>query len=139
MNDASAGPCILYAVSCGLSDKDLADRYDILARRGGKESLNEDEENGENNEEEEQEGSGSKFPLKAWNQRKHPNLGYEPGEEHHVEKLPLLPDLAASERGQTEGRKVPLSTLNFNGTPLAPSAHPGETPEKRLLGKRIVG
>ena len=37
LNDAPAGPCILYAVSCGLSDKDLADRYDLLARRGGKE------------------------------------------------------------------------------------------------------
>jgi hypothetical protein len=97
MNDAPAGPCILYAVSCGLSDKDLADRYDLLARRGGKDQEEPEEvEEGE----EESEGSGSSFRLKAWNQRKHPNLGYEPGEEHHVEKLPLFPDFTASERGQ---------------------------------------
>ena len=79
MNDAPAGPCILYAVSCGLSDKDLADRYDLLARRGGKEQ--EEHEEAEEEGEEEEEGSGSSFRLKAWNQRKHPNLGYEPGEE----------------------------------------------------------
>jgi len=108
MNDAPAGPCILYAVSCGLSDKDLADRYDLLARRGGKESLNEDE--GKDEDTDEEEGSGSAFRLKAWNQRKHPNLGYEPGEEHHVDKLPLFPDLSAepSGRGPAEGREIPL-------------------------------
>ncbi len=109
MNDAPAGPCILYAVSCGLSDKDLADRYDILARRGGKELTAEDTENAEEeNVEEEEEGSGSAFRLKAWNQRKHPNLGYEPGEEHHIEKLPLFPDLSTSDRVQAEGREIPL-------------------------------
>ena len=40
MNDAPAGPCILYAVSCGLSDKDLADRYDLLARGAEKSKRN---------------------------------------------------------------------------------------------------
>ncbi len=102
MNDAPAGPCILYAVSCGLSDKDLADRYDLLARRGGKEQEEPEEvEEGE----EEQEGSGSSFRLKAWNQRKRPNLGYDPGEEHHIEKLPLFPDLVPESHA---GREIPL-------------------------------
>ena len=88
--DAPAGPCILYAVSCGLSDKDLADRYDLLARRGGKEEDAEEEdlEDGES-----ELGSGSAFRLKAWNQRKQLNMGYDHGESHHVEKLPLFPDL----------------------------------------------
>jgi putative DNA methylase len=32
MDDAPIGACILYAISCGLSDHDLADRYEILRR-----------------------------------------------------------------------------------------------------------
>ena len=32
LGDAPIGACILYALSCNLSDADLADRYDILAR-----------------------------------------------------------------------------------------------------------
>src|SRR5581483_1639746 len=34
MEDAPVGPCILYAVSCGLSDSDLVDQFDLLARTG---------------------------------------------------------------------------------------------------------
>ena len=32
MSDAPIGACILYAVSCNLSDRDLTNRYDILSR-----------------------------------------------------------------------------------------------------------
>ncbi len=32
LGDAPAGPCILYAVSCNLSDKAFADDHDILAQ-----------------------------------------------------------------------------------------------------------
>ena len=35
MDDAPIGACILYAISCGLSDHDLADRHEILQRTGG--------------------------------------------------------------------------------------------------------
>lgn len=35
MEDIAAGACILYAVSCGLSDRQLADTYDLLTRTGG--------------------------------------------------------------------------------------------------------
>ncbi len=35
MDDAPIGACILYAISCGLSDHDLADRYEILQTTGG--------------------------------------------------------------------------------------------------------
>lgn len=104
MNDAPAGPCILYAVSCGLSDKDLADRYDLLARRGGKEKdeLDEsDEEGGEG----EAEGSGSVFRLKTWNQRKNPRMGYDPATDGSTEKLPLFPDM---EREVLPIREIPL-------------------------------
>lgn len=104
LTDAPAGPCILYAVSCGLSDKDLADRYDLLARRGGKEKdeLDEsDEEGGEG----EAEGSGSVFRLKNWNQRKNPRMGYDPATDGSTEKLPLFPDM---EREVLQIREIPL-------------------------------
>jgi adenine-specific DNA methylase len=104
MNDASAGPCILYAVSCGLSDKDLADRYDLLARRGGKEQEEDDETENEDSEVEE-EGSGSSFRLKAWNQRKQSRMGYDPATDSSAEKLPLFPDMA---REVQPSREIPL-------------------------------
>ncbi len=34
MEETPIGPCILYAVSCGLSDSALVDRYDLLVRSG---------------------------------------------------------------------------------------------------------
>lgn len=107
MEDAPAGPCILYAVSCGLSDGDLADRFDLLARRGGK-SAEEDEEETEGEEGESQsEGTGSAFRLKAWNQRRRPNMGFEPGEEQTLERLPLFPDMPA-EHESSGGYVIPL-------------------------------
>src|SRR5207237_1107556 len=75
------GPCILYAVSCGLSDNDLINRYDILARSGGLAVKEEQEDEEEGKEEEsdmheEQEGTSSSVRLKQWYQRKGANLGY---------------------------------------------------------------
>ena len=35
MEDAPIGACILYAVSCNLSDNDLANRHELLLRTGG--------------------------------------------------------------------------------------------------------
>ena len=32
MDDAPAGACILYALSCNLSDRELSDRHDLLSR-----------------------------------------------------------------------------------------------------------
>ncbi|MHC1732925.1 MAG: DUF1156 domain-containing protein [Bacteroidales bacterium] len=103
LNDASAGPCILYAVSCGLLDKDLADRYDLLARRGGKEQEEPDEVAGDENGEEE--GSGSSFRLKSWNQRKNPRMGYDLETDSSPVKLPLFPDM---EREIHTTREIPL-------------------------------
>ena len=42
--DAPVGGCILYAISCGLSDSELADAWDIISRTGG--SADEEEEGG---------------------------------------------------------------------------------------------
>jgi len=78
MDDAPAGACILYAISCNLSDSKLADHYEILARTGGQAQAEEDEEETEAASEEPQEvteGTGSTFRLLAWNQRTGRNLG----------------------------------------------------------------
>jgi adenine-specific DNA methylase len=79
LEDAPVGACILYAVSCGLSDTALVDRFDLLARTGGKSSVQ--EEDGETDDEEEPEeeeaGSGSQVRLKLWSQRKRKGMGYD--------------------------------------------------------------
>jgi putative DNA methylase len=83
MDEAPAGACILYAISCGLSDKDLADTWDLIAFAKGK--ATEDTESTEDDDSvssvdsvaEEEEDSGSKVKLKTWAQRKSRSLGYE--------------------------------------------------------------
>jgi putative DNA methylase len=82
MDDAPIGACILYAVSCGLSDTALADQYDILIRTGGNTSADdtdeeEDESIDEGGEAEVKEGTGSLVRLMPWNQRKRKSIGYE--------------------------------------------------------------
>jgi putative DNA methylase len=79
MNDAPIGACILYAVSCGLSDGALADHFDILSRTGGQTPIegDEDEESVEDEDGEPEEGTGSRVKLKPWHQRHRKSLGYE--------------------------------------------------------------
>jgi adenine-specific DNA methylase len=78
--EAPAGACILYAVSCGLSDDDLVQRFDLIARTGGKSATNEEEEE-ENQDSDTDEtsdeatGSGSRVRLKTWKQRTRKTLG----------------------------------------------------------------
>jgi hypothetical protein len=76
MDDAPVGACILYAVSCGFSDRELAYQYDLLVRTGGKHEPDEEEEV-DSPDEEVTEGSGSKVKLKAWHQRTGRSLGVE--------------------------------------------------------------
>ena len=68
---APAGACILYALSCNLSDADLAGRFDLLVR-GGRAAATADDEDAE-----EQEGgaSGSEARLEHWNRRRARDLG----------------------------------------------------------------
>ncbi len=80
MNDAPVGACILYAVSCNLSDTALVDQYDILVRSGRSSTAEEDDEE-EGDEADEtgeaaEEGSGSMVKLKPWHQRKRKSMGY---------------------------------------------------------------
>ena len=80
MDDAPIGACILYAISCGLSDHDLADRHEILQKTGGQAEL-EDEGVGEPASEdasaEVEEGTGSKVRLRPWNRRIRKSMGYD--------------------------------------------------------------
>ena len=78
MGDAPAGACILYAISCGLSDAVLAGQLDLLVRTSGKDASEESDDDGAATDDgEADEGSGSKVRLKPWHQRKRPGLGYE--------------------------------------------------------------
>lgn len=80
LDDAPIGACILYALSCNLSDSALAGAYDLLAQ-SGKGSADEEgaaeDENAADDEADEGGGGGAKVRLKAWNQRKGRNLGIE--------------------------------------------------------------
>lgn len=80
MDDAPIGACILYALSCNLSDSALAGAYDLLAQSG--KASTEDADTADDDGEAEKEadeggGGGAKVRLKAWNQRKGRNLGIE--------------------------------------------------------------
>ena len=85
LGDAPIGACILYALSCNLSDGDLADRFDILSRTGGTQvdELDDAEDAGEEDDADAEDaddnsgGNGNKVRLKPWNQRKAKWLGYE--------------------------------------------------------------
>jgi hypothetical protein len=80
MGEAPIGPCILYAVSCGLSDADLSGPLEILVRKGGRGADEEDEQDQDDEgetEEEESEGGGSAVRLRPWSQRKRRSMGYE--------------------------------------------------------------
>jgi len=80
VSDAPVGPCILYAVSCNLSDRDLADRLEILLRTGGLSSNVEDADDTDGQDEtdadaEPEEGTGSTVKLRPWHQRKRKTMG----------------------------------------------------------------
>jgi hypothetical protein len=77
IDDAPVGACILYAVSCGLSDSTLVDRHDLLIRTGGKAAADEEDKGEEEADEDEVGGSGSKVKLKPWSQRKRKTMGYD--------------------------------------------------------------
>lgn len=94
LDDAPAGPCILYAVSCGLSDTELAMRYDILARGKAAPEPNGEDEEPDDEELADEPGSGATLRLKAWNQRKSPTMGYDP-----VNRSGLAEDSAKPSRG----------------------------------------
>ena len=77
---APAGACILYAVSCGVSDSDLAGRLDLLVRGGASASPEDGGENAASTR------TGSQVRLKSWNRRVAKDLG-EPTPDGRVPPL----------------------------------------------------
>ena len=77
MDDAPVGACILYALSCNLSDSALMKQHDILAQTGRGASADEDEGGAEDEESGEAGGSGAKLKLKVWSRRRGRSLGLE--------------------------------------------------------------
>ena len=83
MDDAPVGACILYALSCNLSDSVLVGQHDLLARSNSGPFADEEEgeaaedEGSDEDEPEEASGSGARLRLKPWSRRQNRNLGLE--------------------------------------------------------------
>lgn len=79
-NEAPVGACILYAISCNLSDNALADKHEIIVKVGGKAETEEEDEDAIASDEDEgsvEKGGGSSVKLRQWHQRKRKGLGYD--------------------------------------------------------------
>ena len=74
MKDAPVGACILYALSCNLSDAALVNQHDLLSQagRGSADDAPETEDD-----DEAESGAGAKVKLKPWHRRQRRNLGLE--------------------------------------------------------------
>ena len=70
LGPAPAGACILYALSCNLSDAELAGRHDLLARGRSAAATDLDADAGDAGS-----GSASDVRLKRWKARHHRDLG----------------------------------------------------------------
>ena len=74
MGDAPVGACILYALSCNLSDAALVNQHDLLSQSGAGSA---DEALDAEDAEETESGGGAKVKLKPWHRRGRRNLGLE--------------------------------------------------------------
>ena len=76
MGEAPVGGCILYALSCNLSDAALVKQHDLLSQ-SGRGNAEESEDDDPAADEERSEGGGAKVKLKSWSRRRGRNLGLE--------------------------------------------------------------
>ena len=75
LEDAPIGACILYALSCNLSDSSLVNQYDLVVP-GGRGSSAPDEDSLELEDGDDEEGgSGTNVKLKLWHRRNRQSLG----------------------------------------------------------------
>ena len=80
LEDAPVGGCILYALSCNLSDSALVNQHDLLVRSGNGSTANDLEDDaieGDEGDDNGEGGSGAKVKLKPWHQRRGRSLGLE--------------------------------------------------------------
>ena len=75
LGDAPAAACILYALSCNVSDADLAGRLDLLPSGKAAEPATDAEDGDSEDDEPATTGSGSKTRLKPWHRRTAKALG----------------------------------------------------------------
>ena len=104
MGEAPVGGCILYALSCNLSDAALVNQHDLLAqgrKRGAGEVVEQDGNGGEG---EESGGGGSKVKLKPWNRRTGRNLGLEGPAGRPVPLIDQVHKLMQLWRGGDQGK-----------------------------------
>ena len=102
MADAPVGGCILYALSCNLSDAALVNQHDLLAQGGRRGALEDGEANGD--EEESGGGGGAKLKLKPWNRRTGRNLGLEGSAGRPVPLIDQVHKLMHLWRGGDQGK-----------------------------------
>ena len=102
MGDAPVGGCILYALSCNLSDAALVNQHDLLAQGGRGGALEDGEANGD--EEESGSGGGAKVKLKPWNRRTGRNLGLEGSAGRPVPLIDQVHKLMHLWRGGDQGK-----------------------------------
>ena len=76
MAEAPVGGCILYALSCNLSDSALVNQHDLLAQ-AGKGGTSDDPAEDDPPEDAEETSGGAKVKLKPYNRRQGRNLGLE--------------------------------------------------------------
>ena len=80
LEDAPVGGCILYALSCNLSDSALVNQHDLLAqsKNGAAADGSDDDAPADDDEDDTGEGgSGAKMKLKPWHRRRGRSLGLE--------------------------------------------------------------
>ena len=80
MDDAPVGGCILYALSCNLSDSALANQHDLLVQsKNGAAADSPDDDPAEDDDDDDASdgGSGAKVKLKPWHRRGGRSLGLE--------------------------------------------------------------
>lgn len=85
LGDAPAGACILYALSCGLSDRELATTWDLVSFTGGSAPEDDDEDEASDDLDSADQDEGSGFVrLKAWDRRRRASLGLDTDPSHPV-------------------------------------------------------
>ncbi len=75
LDPAPSGACILYAISCNLSDADLAGRHDVLARGGSRGGAQSEADDPDSPAAGSPAASGNEARLKPWHRRRSKTLG----------------------------------------------------------------
>ena len=101
MAEAPVGGCILYALSCNLSDATLVKQHDLLAQGRGR---NEEDEENSGEEDESGSGGGAKVKLKPWNRRTGRNLGLQGAGGRPVPLIDQVHKLMQLWRGGDQGK-----------------------------------